>query len=72
MTTPPSTGAGGEHLWTHRFGLTCCKRCGIVRRRDRTNKPCPGPVRVGLRDRVGGDRFAPPALTEKQSGEGHE
>lgn len=47
-----------SHLWHERFGLTCCKRCGIVRRADDQNKPCPGPVRLGLRNRIG-DRFLP-------------
>ena len=47
------------HDWFQRFGLTCCKRCGVVQRADGQNKPCPGPVRVGLRNRVGGDRFDP-------------
>lgn len=47
-----------EHAWFKRFGLICCKKCGIVQRADGKNKPCRGPVRVGLRDRVGGDRFA--------------
>lgn len=46
-----------RHLWFERFGLTCCKRCGIVRRRVGLNKPCPGPVRIGLRNRIGADRF---------------
>jgi hypothetical protein len=54
-STPSPT---AQHLWFERFGLTCCKRCGIVKRRVGENKPCPGPVRIGLRDRVGGDRFA--------------
>lgn len=38
-----------DHAWFQRFGLTCCKLCGIVKRRDGANKPCPGPVRVELR-----------------------
>jgi hypothetical protein len=50
-----------EHAWVQRFGLTCCKRCGIVRRRDGTNKPCSGPVRVELRqNRI--TRDEPPEL----------
>lgn len=42
--------ANGWHYWTWRFGLQCCKHCGIVRRRDENNKPCPGKVRVALRE----------------------
>lgn len=30
----------------------CCRLCGIIRRRDGKNKPCRGPVRLGLRDGV--------------------
>lgn len=41
--------AGGGHDWHERFGLTCCLKCGVVRRADGKNKPCPGIVRVGLR-----------------------
>ena len=26
-----------------------CRKCGIVRRADDKNKPCPGVVKVGLR-----------------------
>jgi hypothetical protein len=53
-----------QHLWHKRFGLTCCKACGIVRRADGRNKPCPGPVRLGLRNRVGGERFDPVATVK--------
>lgn len=35
-----------EHEWFERFGLTCCKRCGIVKRRDGQNKPCKGPMQL--------------------------
>jgi hypothetical protein len=49
----------GKHSWFQRFGLTCCKLCGIVRRADGNNSRCPGPVRVGLRSRVGAERFVP-------------
>lgn len=38
-----------DHAWVERFGLTCCQRCGIVKRRNGTNKPCPGPVRIAFR-----------------------
>lgn len=48
-----------DHAWVERFGLTCCQRCGIVKRRTGANNPCPGPVRIGLRNRLGGDRFGP-------------
>lgn len=43
-----------QHFWHERFGLTCCKKCGMVRRADDKNKPCRGPVRVGLRTPVQG------------------
>ena len=46
------------HAWFERFGLTCCKKCGIVRRADGQNSPCPGSVRIGLRTRLA-DRFDP-------------
>jgi hypothetical protein len=32
-----------EHDWFEfRPRLTCCRKCGIVRRADGTNKPCKG------------------------------
>lgn len=31
------------------IGYECCRKCGIVRRRDRKNKACKGVVRIGLR-----------------------
>lgn len=40
----------GDHDWIARFGLTCCRACGIVKRRNGENKPCPGKVRVVLRE----------------------
>lgn len=54
-------GAAREHEWgvhTSPMGqqLTACRVCGIVKRsearieRDGPNKPCPGFVRVELRD----------------------
>jgi len=43
--------ARGEHDWHERFGLTCCRRCGRVKRRDGENKPCPGQVKVTPRGR---------------------
>lgn len=39
-----------DHIWAQQFGLTCCLRCGIVKRADGKNKPCPGIVHVELRD----------------------
>ena len=57
------------HDWHLRFGLTCCKACGIVRRADGKNKPCPGPVRIGLRSRIGGDRFAPAISKDPPNGQ---
>jgi len=41
--------ADETHEWFERYGLTCCKVCGIVRRADGQNKPCKGPVSVGPR-----------------------
>ena len=39
------------HDWWQWSGLTCCKKCGIVRRADGGNaaNPCPGVVKVALR-----------------------
>lgn len=61
-----------DHSWFQRFGLICCKQCGIVRRADDKNKPCPGPVRLGLRNRIGGDRFAGRAALEPTEPKGGE
>lgn len=50
------TGQGSEGDKTHDWfvpsfiGYECCRICGIVRRADRQNKPCRGPVPVGPRD----------------------
>lgn len=30
--------------------ITCCQNCGILKRADGKNKPCPGKVRVELRE----------------------
>lgn len=30
----------------------CCRVCGVVRRADRQNKPCKGPCKITLRERV--------------------
>jgi hypothetical protein len=44
-----------EHDWIERFGLNCCRKCGIVQRADGLNNPCPGPIRVELRqNRISG------------------
>ena len=42
-----------KHEWFTPDGFTfeCCRKCGIVRRRDDKNKPCPGVVKVTLRDK---------------------
>ena len=29
------------HLWTVKYGFTVCERCGVIRRRDGKNPPCP-------------------------------
>jgi len=52
MREAASTGQpkAGVHLWHERFLLTCCKRCGVVKRRDGPNKPCPGFVPIAMRD----------------------
>ena len=47
-----------DHVWFKRFGLICCKACGLVQRADGKNRLCPGPVRVGIRNRIA-DRFDP-------------
>lgn len=45
-----------EHVWFEKKfiafpkPLTCCRLCGIIKRADGKNKPCRGPVKVGLRD----------------------
>jgi hypothetical protein len=31
------------------IGYECCRKCGIVRRKDRKNKPCRGVVKIDLR-----------------------
>ena len=37
------------HDWHERFGKTCCRRCGIVRRADGTANRCRGFVTVRTR-----------------------
>lgn len=47
--TPDGT---GEHAW-FKFkddNFDCCARCGIIRRKDDKNKPCPGKVKITLRN----------------------
>lgn len=41
-----------SHVWWIFAGMTCCRVCGIVQRRDKENRPCKGPVKV--RPRVDG------------------
>jgi hypothetical protein len=40
-----------DHKWfrPEQIDYDCCQDCGIVRRADDRNRPCPGPVSVGLR-----------------------
>jgi hypothetical protein len=40
-----------EHDWfmPDFIGYECCRKCGIVRRSNGKNNPCPGIVRVALR-----------------------
>lgn len=42
----------GEHDWfvPEFIGYECCRKCGIVKRRDGKNKPCRGVVTLSLRD----------------------
>ena len=49
MREPVQIPAKIEHEWFEWRGLTCCKKCGIVRRADDKNKPCKGVVKVGPR-----------------------
>ncbi len=54
MKTPPEVFARTNgHEWAKwefaSMTLVCCNQCGIVRRRDDSNKPCKGKVRIGLR-----------------------
>lgn len=40
------------HVWGNVTSLIpgeCCRICGLMRRRDKQNKPCKGPVEVTLR-----------------------
>ena len=44
------TGEPMAHEWRGRFGLTCCKVCGLVRKENSDTNGCRGPVYVSLRD----------------------
>lgn len=46
---PPKIFMAGDetHDWFIFSGMECCRLCGIVRRADRQNSPCKGPVKVG-------------------------
>lgn len=35
-----------SHVWHTRFGLECCRDCGIVKRADDMNGPCRGPAKL--------------------------
>lgn len=37
------------HSWINYKDMICCKFCGIIRKKDGTNKPCPGKVKVTFR-----------------------
>jgi hypothetical protein len=42
----------GTHAWfkfASADSFDSCAKCGIIRRKDDKNKPCPGIVKVGLR-----------------------
>lgn len=43
--------ADGAHEWFRPSFLKfdCCRKCGIVKRADGRNSPCPGNVHVALR-----------------------
>ena len=45
------------HNWTQidSDGVDFCTHCGILRRKDRMVRPCPGPVEVGLRQESADD-----------------
>lgn len=40
-----------QHVWVRRarYKWQTCRVCGVVKRADAENKPCPGPVAVGAR-----------------------
>lgn len=49
------------HDWFEWRNMTCCRRCGIVRRADGKNSRCRGHVKIGLRKTI------KPYYTEGQS-----
>lgn len=54
----------GKHRWHTRLNLICCRDCGFVMNMDRPNKPCKGPVKVGLREMLDNVVAARTALTQ--------
>jgi hypothetical protein len=51
--------AHNGHEWHERFNLTCCRKCGLVRRADGTSSPCKGIVRVAFRSPTSHNQTAP-------------
>lgn len=49
MNNPQGTDMERPHNWHRWKGLTCCKHCGWLKN-PKGNKPCPGKVRVALRE----------------------
>lgn len=43
--------------WWAVANAECCDDCGIIRRQDRKNKPCPGKVTIGLRAQAEAESF---------------
>lgn len=66
---PSAPGKGeddGGHVWHEKvfssMKINCCMNCGFIKNEDQPNKPCPGPIRVGLRTALGkGDEAKPVA-----------
>lgn len=40
-----------KHIWTMRYSLCVCKKCGIVQHKDNRNNSCNGVVKVILRSK---------------------
>lgn len=43
------------HVWGNVKSLIpgeCCRVCGLMRRRDKQNKPCRGPVEITMREKA--------------------
>ncbi len=42
------------HIWHEKvfssMKIKCCMNCGFIKNEDQPNKPCPGPIGVGLRE----------------------